>query len=76
MKSERMRFRKITLGGACIASLLWVLAGHIATKTGDMYSYVILGIMAGTASMIAINSARKEGMLENEHTREDQEPEE
>lgn len=64
--TPKSRYWFVTVGAGTLGAILWVAAGAIAVRTGDFYSYTIVGILAGIANMVAVNSAKKEGFEHGE----------
>jgi len=66
VKSEIRRFHVVTLSASVVSAILWISAGSIAVWTRQFTSYTIVAILAFVASFVALNSARKEGIVEGE----------
>jgi len=61
MKTRQNKdFRFVTIASFIVSVVLWCVGGYVASYTGRLSSFIIIGFMATIVGVIAVNSARFE----------------
>ena len=59
-KSRSKDFRFVTVAAFIVSVVLWIIGGYVASYTGRLSSFIIIGFLATLSGAVAVNSARFE----------------